>query len=84
MSMFGCSEAELRQAVEGSLYVRAGVGGHAMTICSRSLSASMLAMAILSDAQELLEFDPDKARQFINKAKFIIAEYLMEKKESGP
>lgn len=65
--MFGCSEVELRQAIEESLYVKAGVGGHAM-----------LAMAILSDAQEVLEFDPDKARQFINKAKFIIAEYLMK------
>lgn len=72
-AMFGCSEAEFRQAVEESLYVKAGVGGHAM-----------LAMAILSDAQEVLEFDPDKARRFINRAKFILAEYVMAKKESGP
>jgi len=32
----------------------------------------MLAMSILSDAQEVILYDPEKARQLINKAKYVI------------
>ena len=32
----------------------------------------MLAMCILSDAQHVLAYDPEQARQFINKAKYVL------------
>ena len=32
----------------------------------------MLAMCILSDAQHVMEYDTEQARQFINKAKYVI------------
>lgn len=40
---------------------------------------AMLAMSILSDAQELIERgDTEQARQFINQSKYIISEYWMD------
>jgi len=46
-------------------------------------SPSMLVMGILSDAQEIVHRNPtdpgrETARQYINKAKFIVSEYLHE------
>ncbi len=39
---------------------------------------AMLAMSILSDAQEVLDRgNEDLSRQFMNRAKFIIGQYLM-------
>tara|TARA_R100000458_G_C8256543_1_gene232597 strand:- start:895 stop:1110 length:216 start_codon:yes stop_codon:yes gene_type:complete len=32
----------------------------------------MLAMSILSDAQHVMDYDKEQARQFINKAKYVI------------
>ena len=32
----------------------------------------MLAMSILSDAQHVMEYDVEQARQFINRAKYVI------------
>ena len=32
----------------------------------------MLAMSILSDAQHVIAYDPEQARQFINKAKYVL------------
>ena len=32
----------------------------------------MLAMSILSDAQHVMEYDKEQARQFINRAKYVI------------
>jgi len=32
----------------------------------------MLAMCILSDAQEVMEYNTEQARQFINKAKYVL------------
>ncbi len=32
----------------------------------------MLAMSILSDAQECIAYQPDTARQYINRAKYVI------------
>ena len=41
----------------------------------------MLAMCILSDAQHLMEYDTEKARQFINKAKYVIR-HMKEKSDA--
>ena len=40
----------------------------------------MLAMCILSDAQHVLAYDPEQARQFINKAKYVIR-HMKEKSD---
>ena len=40
----------------------------------------MLAMCILSDAQHVLAYDPEQARQFINKAKYVIR-HMREKSD---
>ena len=39
----------------------------------------MLAMGILSDAQEVMKQDPETARQFINKAKWVISQIKRNK-----
>lgn len=39
----------------------------------------MLAMSILSDAQELLNGNKEKARQYMNRAKFILSDLLEER-----
>ncbi len=71
--MFGCTEAQMREAVEDSLTFRFSGPG-------------MMAMSILSDAQEMInteygEVDSMRAedsRQAINRAKWIISTYLMK------
>lgn len=37
----------------------------------------MIAASYLSDAQEILEFNPEEARQYINIAKLIMFEYKL-------
>jgi hypothetical protein len=70
--MFGCTETQMREAVEDSLTFRFS-------------GPAMMAMSILSDAQEMInteygEVDSMRAedgRQAINRAKWIISTYLM-------
>ena len=74
--MYGVTEAEMREAVEQSLTFRFSGPG-------------MMAMSILSDAQEILSFETGEADldsmraqdacQTINRAKWIIATYVMDK-----
>ena len=55
--MFGCQEQDLRDLVARDFYS----------------SPAFLAVSILSDAQEVLSFgNAEKARQFINRAKWVI------------
>jgi hypothetical protein len=71
--MFGCTEAQMREAVEQSLTFRFS-------------GAGMMAMSILSDAQELINTEygevnymrAEDSRQAINRAKWIISTYLMK------
>ena len=71
--MFGCTEAQMREAIEESLTFRFTGPG-------------MMAMSILSDAQEMInteygEIDymrAEDSRQAINRAKWIISTYLMK------
>ena len=71
--MFGCTEAQMREAVEQSLTFRFTGPG-------------MMAMSILSDAQEMINTEygevdymrAEDSRQAINRAKWIISTYLMK------
>lgn len=65
---YGVLEAQLRTEVESSLAVKMGMGGHLM-----------VAMSMLSDAQELLERNQnERARQMINCAKWVMHTYWKE------
>jgi hypothetical protein len=74
--MFGCTVAQMREAVEQSLTFRFS-------------GAGMMAMSILSDAQEMISTEygevdsmrAEDARQAINRAKWIISTYCMKDKE---
>ena len=71
--MFGCTEQQMREAVEQSLTFRFS-------------GAGMMAMSILSDSQEMINTEygevdymrAEDARQAINRAKWIISTYLMK------
>ena len=73
--MFGCTEAQLREAVESSITFRFSGPG-------------MMAMSILSDAQEMINTEygevdymrAEDSRQAINRAKWIISTYCMQDK----
>ena len=39
-----------------------------------------VAMSLLSDAQHLIEYQPDTARQYINRAKYIIGRWHKQEK----
>jgi len=66
--MFGCTVAQMREAVEESLTFRFA-------------GPAMMAMSLMSDAQEEIvrELDED-ARQTLNRAKWILSTYCMENK----
>lgn len=68
VSMFGCTEADLRQSIESS-------------ITFKFTGPAMVAMSYMSDAQEEMAHGmTERARQTINCAKWIIATYMMENK----
>ncbi len=57
--MFGVTEAGMREAVSYRL---------------RTTDAPRLAISIMSDAQEMLEYSPEDVRQALNRAKWILME----------
>lgn len=69
--MYGCTEAQMREAVESSPNFR--FSGPAMVVAS-----------MLSDAQEMMAYEqPDfntieDQRQLINRAKFVLFTYIMD------
>jgi len=66
--MFGCTEQQMRTAVEESFTFRFS-------------GPAMMAMSLMSDAQEEIERDMNEdARQTLNRAKWILATYCMENK----
>ena len=67
--MFGCTVAQMREAIEESLTFRFA-------------GPAMMAMSLMSDAQEEIvrELDED-ARQTLNRAKWILSTYCMQDKE---
>ena len=73
--MYGCTEAQMREAVEQSLTYRFS-------------GAAMYAMSMISDAQEMVSYGPydsdtlanilEDQRQLLNRAKWILSTYVME------
>ncbi len=69
IKVYGCSIEDFRKSVESSISVKLGMGGYPMVL-----------MSILSDAQTLVELGRyDDARKEINKAKWLVNEYLTPK-----
>jgi hypothetical protein len=70
--MYGCTEAQMRQAVETSPNFK--FSGPAMVVAS-----------MISDAQEMMAYEqPDfnlieDQRQLLNRAKFVLFTYIMDK-----
>lgn len=62
VSMFGCTEAQMREAVEDSLTFRFN-------------GPARMAASLMSDAQEELNWDINLARQTLNRAKWILFTY---------
>ena len=73
VGMYGCTEAQMREAVESSSTFR--FSGPAMVVAS-----------MMSDAQEIMAYEqPDfntieDQRQLLNRAKFVLFEYIMDRK----
>ena len=73
--MYGCTEAQMREAVEQSMTFRFS-------------GPAMMAASLMSDAQELINTEygevdfnrAEDARQTLNRAKFILFTYVMETK----
>jgi hypothetical protein len=74
--MYGCTEAQMREAVEQS-------------ITFRFSGAAMMAASLLSDCQEMVSYGPydsdtlanilEDQRQTLNRAKWILFEYCDQK-----
>jgi hypothetical protein len=70
--MYGCTEAQMREAVELSSTFK--FSGPAMVVAS-----------MMSDAQEIMAYEqPDfntieDQRQLLNRAKFVLFEYILDK-----
>jgi hypothetical protein len=74
VSMYGCTEAQMREAVESSITFK--FSGPAMVVAS-----------MMSDAQEMVNTEygevdsmrAEDARQQLNRAKFVLFTYIMDK-----
>jgi len=74
VSMYGCTEAQMREAVEESLTFRFS-------------GPAMMAASLMSDAQEMINTEygevdymrAEDARQCLNRAKWILFTYVMDK-----
>ena len=68
ISMYGCTEADLRESVESSITFK--FSGPAMIVAS-----------MMSDAQEEIAHGMEEAaRKTLNRAKFVLFEYIMDRK----
>jgi hypothetical protein len=70
VGMFGCTEAQMRDAVEDSLTFR-------------FQGPAFMAASLMSDAQEELNFDIESARQTLNRAKWILFTYCDKERSNG-
>lgn len=74
--MYGCTEAQMREAVESSITFKLS-------------GPAMVAASMLSDAQEMMAYEqPDfnvieDQRQLINRAKFVLFTYVMDRDGSA-
>ena len=73
--MYGCTEAQMREAVESSPTFK--FSGPAMVVAG-----------MMSDAQEMMAYEPpdfntiEDQRQLLNRAKFVLFTYIMDR-ENG-
>ena len=75
--MYGCTEAEMREAVEES-------------ITFRFSGPAMMAASLMSDAQEMINTEygdidfnrAEDARQCLNRAKWILFTYIMDREQT--
>ena len=75
VGMYGCTEAQMREAVEQSMTFRFS-------------GAAMMAMSLMSDCQEMVSYGPydgdtlanilEDQRQTLNRAKWILGTYCMK------
>jgi hypothetical protein len=74
--MYGCTEQQMRESVEQSLF-------------SRRRDPAMMVASIMSDCQEMIAYDNggsydfmviEDVRQALNRAKWILFEYVMKEK----
>lgn len=74
--MYGCTEQQMREVVEASITFRCG-------------GPAMIAASIMSDCQEMLAHDDggqfdlmlvEDVRQSLNRAKWILFNYVVEKR----
>ena len=71
--MFGCTQEAMDDLYEANLY---------RSVLGDKTGCLMLAMGILSDAQEVMAHgNTEQARQFINKSKYILSK-LMDEEQS--
>ena len=78
VSMYGCTEAQMREAVESSVTFK--FSGPAMVVAS-----------MMSDAQEMISTEygevdfnrAEDARQQLNRAKFVLFTYIMDRDGSA-
>jgi hypothetical protein len=73
--MYGCTEAQMREAVESGITFK--LSGPAMVVAG-----------MMSDAQEMVAYGPhdsdtlanimEDQRQLLNRAKFVLFEYMMK------
>lgn len=76
--MYGCTEAQMRESIESSITFK--FSGPAMIVAS-----------MMSDAQEMVSYGPydsdtlanimEDQRQLLNRAKFVLFEYVMKQQE---
>jgi hypothetical protein len=75
ISMYGCTEADLRESVESSITFKLS-------------GPAMIAAGMLSDAQEMMAYEQpdfrtiDAQRQLINRAKWVIFTYVMDRENA--
>ena len=78
--MYGCTQAQMREAVESS-------------ITFRFSGPAMVAASMMSDAQEMVSYGPydsdtlanimEDQRQLLNRAKFVLFTYVMDRDGSA-
>jgi hypothetical protein len=49
----------------------------------RGMGHAMTAVSVLSDAQEVMARDPERARKFVNIAKFIMIEQMKQQQKAA-
>ena len=71
VGMFGCTEAQMREAVEQSLTFR-------------FQGPAFMAASLISDAQEEINWEnTEDARQTLNRAKWILFTYCDKERDNG-